>query len=125
MCLRNFAAVEPHLARPCARPAAYDRPADAPRVAGTQGAVEGDAGRTTGSAAHLGLVRRAGHKEASGGRRAEVLEVNDAGRSALVADLGQSHATSAVVISEGGVRPRAHANRSFAGPVTRLPTRAE
>ncbi|MGY2093465.1 ROK family protein [Nocardia gipuzkoensis] len=54
----------------------------------------------------LGLVRQAGHRESSGGRRAEVLEVNDTGRSALVADLGQSHATLAVVDLRGTVFAR-------------------
>ncbi|MEU2030983.1 ROK family transcriptional regulator [Nocardia amamiensis] len=54
----------------------------------------------------LGLVRQAGHRESSGGRRAEVLEVDDTGRTALVADLGQSHATLAVVDLRGTVFAR-------------------
>lgn len=54
----------------------------------------------------LGLVRQAGHRKSSGGRRAEVLEVNDTGRTALVADLGQSHATLAVVDLRGTVFAR-------------------
>ncbi|MGW4090354.1 ROK family protein [Nocardia sp. NPDC004750] len=54
----------------------------------------------------LGLVRHAGHKESSGGRRAEMLEVDDTGSTALVADLGQSHATLAVVDLRGTVFAR-------------------
>nr|WP_228714262.1 MULTISPECIES: ROK family transcriptional regulator [Prauserella] len=54
----------------------------------------------------LGLVRASGHRESSGGRRAEVLEVNDTGRTALVADLGQSHATLAVTDLRGTVFAR-------------------
>ncbi|TCP53606.1 putative NBD/HSP70 family sugar kinase [Tamaricihabitans halophyticus] len=45
----------------------------------------------------LGWLRRTGHQESSGGRRAELLGVDDTGRTALVIDLGQSHATLAVV----------------------------
>lgn len=54
----------------------------------------------------LGLVRQAGYRESSGGRRAEVLEVDDTGRTALIADLGQSHATLAVVDLRGSVFAR-------------------
>ncbi|MEU6190889.1 ROK family protein [Nocardia sp. NPDC047038] len=56
----------------------------------------------------LGLVRHAGRKESSGGRRAEMLEVDDTGSTALVADLGQSHATLAVVDLRGTVFAREH-----------------
>lgn len=44
----------------------------------------------------LGLLRRAGHRESSGGRRAELLAVDEEGRTALVADIGASHASIAV-----------------------------
>lgn len=44
----------------------------------------------------LGLLRRAGHRESSGGRRAELLAVDEEGRTALVADIGISHASIAV-----------------------------
>jgi predicted NBD/HSP70 family sugar kinase len=54
----------------------------------------------------LGLVRQAGYRESSGGRPAELLEVDDTGRTALVADLGQSHATLAVVDLRGTVFAR-------------------
>src|SRR5690606_7971763 len=54
-----------------------------------------------------GLLRRVGHRESSGGRRAELLAVNDTGHTALVADLGQSHATLAVVDLRGTVFARA------------------
>lgn len=64
----------------------------------------------------LGLVRQAGHRRSSGGRRAELLAVNDSGRTALVADLGQSHATLAVVDLRGTV---------FAREDHRLPARHE
>lgn len=53
-----------------------------------------------------GLLCRAGHRESSGGRRAELLAVNDTGHAALVADLGQSHATLAVVDLRGTVFAR-------------------
>lgn len=54
----------------------------------------------------LGLVCQAGHRESSGGRRAELLAVDDAGRTALVADIGQSHATLAVADLRGTVLAR-------------------
>ncbi|MFC4002049.1 ROK family protein [Prauserella oleivorans] len=54
----------------------------------------------------LGLVRQTGHRESSGGRRAEVLEVDDTTPTALVADLGQSHATLAVTDLRGTVFAR-------------------
>ncbi|WP_106177503.1 ROK family transcriptional regulator [Prauserella shujinwangii] len=63
-----------------------------------------------------GLLSQAGYRESSGGRRAEVLAVNDSGRTALVADLGQSHATLAVVDLRGTV---------FARRDLRLPARHE
>lgn len=53
-----------------------------------------------------GLVRRVGHRESSGGRRAELLAVDDTGHTALVADIGQSHATLAVVDLRGNVFAR-------------------
>ncbi|MEY7972712.1 ROK family protein [Saccharomonospora xinjiangensis] len=52
------------------------------------------------------LVRCAGHRESSGGRRAELLAVNDTGLTALVADIGQSHATLAVTDLRGNVFAR-------------------
>ncbi|NIJ10228.1 biotin operon repressor [Saccharomonospora amisosensis] len=54
----------------------------------------------------LGLLRQVGHRQSSGGRRAELLAVNDTGRTALVADLGQGHATLAVVDLRGTVFAR-------------------
>ncbi|GAA5157858.1 ROK family protein [Pseudonocardia eucalypti] len=56
----------------------------------------------------LGLVRAAGYRESSGGRRAELLAVNDIGRTALVADVGQRHTTLAVVDLAGTVLAQAH-----------------
>lgn len=44
----------------------------------------------------LGLLRRAGHRESRGGRRAELLAVDEEGRTALVVDIGVSHASVAV-----------------------------
>ncbi|EHR53016.1 transcriptional regulator/sugar kinase [Saccharomonospora marina XMU15] len=54
----------------------------------------------------LGLLRQVGHRQSSGGRRAELLAVDDTGHTALVADLGQSHATLAVVDLRGTVFAR-------------------
>src|SRR5207237_3949970 len=44
----------------------------------------------------LRLLRQVGHRESSGGRRAELLAADEAGRVALVVDIGASHATVAV-----------------------------
>jgi predicted NBD/HSP70 family sugar kinase len=44
----------------------------------------------------LRLLRQAGHRDSSGGRRAELLAADDEGRIALVADIGVSHATVAL-----------------------------
>ena len=51
----------------------------------------------------LRLLRRSGHRASSGGRPAEVLAVDDTGRTALVADVGQRHATIAVTDLRGTV----------------------
>jgi predicted NBD/HSP70 family sugar kinase len=52
------------------------------------------------------LVRQVGFRRSSGGRRAELLAVNDVGRTALVADIGQSHATLAVADLAGTILAR-------------------
>lgn len=44
----------------------------------------------------LGLLRQVGHRESSGGRRAELLAADEQGRIALVIDIGTSHASVAV-----------------------------
>lgn len=51
----------------------------------------------------LGLLRQAGYRASSGGRPAETLTVDDVGRTALVAEIGQSHATLAVTDLRGTV----------------------
>ncbi|WP_158888757.1 ROK family protein [Amycolatopsis anabasis] len=51
----------------------------------------------------LDLLRPSGHRASSGGRPAEVLAANDLGRTALVADIGQTHATLAVVDLRGTI----------------------
>ncbi|KAA9159956.1 ROK family protein [Amycolatopsis acidicola] len=56
----------------------------------------------------LGLLRQTGHRASSGGRPAEILEANDVGRTALVADVGQRHATIAVADLRGTVFAQAH-----------------
>ncbi|HVV08661.1 ROK family protein [Amycolatopsis sp.] len=56
----------------------------------------------------LGLLRQTGHRASSGGRPAEILEANEAGRTALVADVGQRHATVAVVDLRGDVFAQVH-----------------
>ncbi|WP_248700055.1 ROK family transcriptional regulator [Prauserella rugosa] len=53
-----------------------------------------------------GFVRAAGHRDSSGGRRAEVLEVDDETPTALAVDLGQSHAALAVTDLRGAVLAR-------------------
>ncbi|NIH87967.1 ROK family transcriptional regulator [Amycolatopsis granulosa] len=56
----------------------------------------------------LGLLRQEGHRASSGGRPAEVLAANDVGRTALVADIGQRHATIAVADLRGTVFGQTH-----------------
>ncbi|NKQ52931.1 ROK family transcriptional regulator [Amycolatopsis sp. K13G38] len=56
----------------------------------------------------LGLLRQTGHRASSGGRPAEMLAANDVGRTALVADVGQRHATIAVVDLAGTVFAQVH-----------------
>ncbi|MDQ0379991.1 ROK family transcriptional regulator [Amycolatopsis thermophila] len=56
----------------------------------------------------LGLLRQEGHRASSGGRPAEVLAANDTGRTALVADIGQRHATIAVTDLRGTVFGQVH-----------------
>ncbi|HVW42704.1 MAG TPA: ROK family protein [Amycolatopsis sp.] len=51
----------------------------------------------------LRLLRQTGHRASSGGRPAEMLAANDTGRTALVADVGQRHATIAVTDLRGTV----------------------
>lgn len=51
----------------------------------------------------LRLVRSAGRRASSGGRRAELLEADRTSRVAVVADLGASHATVAVADLSGAV----------------------
>ncbi|MBB3050255.1 putative NBD/HSP70 family sugar kinase [Prauserella isguenensis] len=55
-----------------------------------------------------GLVRASGHRHSSGGRRAEMLEVDLETPSALTVDLGQSHAALAVTDLRGTVLARDH-----------------
>ncbi|MBB3663386.1 MULTISPECIES: ROK family transcriptional regulator [Prauserella salsuginis group] len=55
-----------------------------------------------------GLVRASGHRRSSGGRRAEVLEVDVETPSALTVDLGQSHAALAITDLRGTVLARDH-----------------
>ena len=56
----------------------------------------------------LRLLRQTGHRASSGGRPAEMLAANDIGRTALVADVGQRHATIAVVDLRGHVFAQLH-----------------
>jgi len=56
----------------------------------------------------LGLLRHEGHRASSGGRPAQVLAANDTGRTALVADIGQRHATIAVADLRGTVFDQVH-----------------
>ncbi|WAL67390.1 ROK family protein [Amycolatopsis cynarae] len=56
----------------------------------------------------LSLLRQTGHRASSGGRPAEMLAANDVGRTALVADVGQRHATIAVVDLRGTVFAQVH-----------------
>ncbi|WP_236788704.1 ROK family transcriptional regulator [Amycolatopsis sp. GM8] len=49
------------------------------------------------------LIRQTGLRASSGGRPAQMLAANDVGRTALVADIGQRHATIAVVDLRGTV----------------------
>jgi predicted NBD/HSP70 family sugar kinase len=51
----------------------------------------------------LGLVRQTGHRASSGGRPAQILAANDVGFGALVIDIGQRHATLAVVDLAGNL----------------------
>ncbi|HJQ48663.1 MAG TPA: ROK family transcriptional regulator [Amycolatopsis sp.] len=51
----------------------------------------------------LELLRQTGHRASSGGRPAEMLAADDVGRTALVADIGQRHATIAVADLRGTV----------------------
>ncbi|OLT48029.1 transcriptional regulator [Saccharomonospora sp. CUA-673] len=53
-----------------------------------------------------GFVRASGHRDSSGGRRAELLEVDDETSAALTVDLGQSHAALAVTDLRGSVAAR-------------------
>jgi predicted NBD/HSP70 family sugar kinase len=57
----------------------------------------------------LQLLRQTGYRASSGGRPAEMLAVNDVGRTALVADIGQRHATLAAVDLRGTVLAQRHA----------------
>jgi predicted NBD/HSP70 family sugar kinase len=56
----------------------------------------------------LHLLRQTGHRASSGGRPAQMLAANDVGRTALVADVGQRHATIAVVDLRGNVFAQLH-----------------
>jgi predicted NBD/HSP70 family sugar kinase len=56
----------------------------------------------------LSLLRQSGYRASSGGRPAEMLAANDTGRTALVADVGQRHATLAVVDLQGNVFAQLH-----------------
>ncbi|OXM66498.1 MULTISPECIES: ROK family transcriptional regulator [Amycolatopsis] len=51
----------------------------------------------------LKLLRQVGHRASSGGRPAEMLAADDVGRTALVGDIGQRHATIAAVDLRGTV----------------------
>ncbi|SFK36764.1 ROK family transcriptional regulator [Amycolatopsis sacchari] len=54
------------------------------------------------------LVRQTGLRASNGGRPAQVLAADDTGRTALVADVGQRHATIAVVDLRGDVFAQLH-----------------
>jgi predicted NBD/HSP70 family sugar kinase len=56
----------------------------------------------------LRLIRLTGLRASSGGRPAQMLAANDVGRTALVADVGQRHATIAVVDLRGNVFAQLH-----------------
>lgn len=56
----------------------------------------------------LDLLRQTGVRASNGGRPAQVLAANDVGRTALVADVGQRHATVAVVDLRGTVFAQVH-----------------
>ncbi|MEV5300022.1 ROK family transcriptional regulator [Amycolatopsis methanolica] len=56
----------------------------------------------------LKLLRQVGHRASSGGRPAEMLTADDVGRTALVGDIGQRHATIAVVDLRGTVFGQVH-----------------
>ncbi|TNC23982.1 ROK family transcriptional regulator [Amycolatopsis alkalitolerans] len=56
----------------------------------------------------LQLIRRTGLQASSGGRPAQMLAANDVGRTALVADIGQRHATIAVTDLRSSVFAQVH-----------------
>jgi predicted NBD/HSP70 family sugar kinase len=56
----------------------------------------------------LQLIRQAGLRASSGGRPAQLLAANDVGRTTLVADVGQRHATLAVADLRGDVFAQVH-----------------